>query len=76
MPHGYKCITASLQDKEVHNNYFLNSIAYEIKENELCITIKQQVKNHKYPIKSWKEHLDFCLASQAYFNHKIYLQKL
>ena len=76
IPHGYKCITASLPDKEVHNNYFLNSIAYEIKENELCITIKQQVKNHKYPIKSWKEHLDFCLASQTYFNHKIYLQKL
>lgn len=76
IPHGYKCISSTLQDKEINNNYFLNSIAYEIKENDLCITIKQQVKNHKYPIKSWKEHLDYCLASQAYFNHKIYFQKL
>jgi hypothetical protein len=74
IPKGYN-VADNLINKELNNNYFINSISYEVKQNELVITVNHQVKNHKYPTKNWKEHLDFCLATQVYYNQKIYFQK-
>jgi hypothetical protein len=74
IPKGYN-VADNLINKELNNNYFINSISYEVKQNELVIKVNHQVKNHKYPTKNWKEHLDFCLATQVYYNQKIYFQK-
>lgn len=74
-PSGYQW-SISNTNLEINNSNFLHSLSSEIVKNELIINIHLQVKNYNYPLKNWKNHLDYCIQAQNIGNQKIILKKL